>query len=105
MRDTAPFKEKLQTRLAELQSRLHHIEEDLDEPSDADVEERATEREGDEVMEGLGNAGLAEIRQIEQALKRIEAGTYGDCVTCGEEISEERLELLPHTSVCRNCAA
>ncbi|TNE56765.1 MAG: TraR/DksA family transcriptional regulator [Alphaproteobacteria bacterium] len=105
MRDIAPFKEKLESRLEELQSRLHHIEEDLDEPSDADVEERATEREDDEVMEVLGNAGLAEIRQIEQALKRISDGTYGDCVTCGEEISSERLALLPHTSVCRNCAA
>lgn len=104
MRDTAHFKTLLEARLEELQSRLHHIEEDLDEPADADTEERATEREGDEVMEGLGNAGLTEIKQIEQALKRIEGGTFGVCASCGEDISDERLELLPQTPLCRNCA-
>lgn len=104
MADAGAFKEKLEARLKELDSRLHSIEDELDEPGDADVEERATERESDEVLEGLGNAGLQEMKLIKHALKRISDGTYGVCASCGEDISKERLELLPHTPMCRNCA-
>ena len=55
-------------------------------------------------MESLGNAELAELKQINAALDRADAGTYGVCVKCGEDISPERLELVPHTPMCRNCA-
>ena len=68
MTDTAAMKRRLTRRLAELEGRLHDIEHELDEPMPADFEERATEREGDEVLESLGNAGLIEIRQITAAL-------------------------------------
>ena len=87
-----------------IEERLDEIEHDLDEPASADTEERATEREGDEVLESLGNQGAAELKRIEAALKRIDDGSYGDCVKCGEEIAPERLELLPATPFCRNCA-
>ena len=104
MPNEAHFKEKLTMRLNELTGRLHEIEAELDEPQSKDDEERATEREGDEVLEQLGNAGLREVEQIQAALKRMEEGTYGECVHCGEEISEARLEVLPHTPLCRICA-
>ncbi len=102
--DVEKYEKMLQERLAELNERLHEIEHDLDEPADADSEERATERESDEVLEQLGNAGLTEIRMIEAALKRIGDGTYGTCAKCGEDISRERLDVLPHTPMCKNCA-
>jgi RNA polymerase-binding transcription factor DksA len=35
----------------------------------------------------------------------MEKGEYGICVACGDPISEERLDVLPHTPKCRNCAA
>ena len=76
----------------------------LDQPADQDVEERATEREGDEVLESLGSSGLAEIRKIVAALKRVEDGSFGICVACGEPISEERLDVVPHAARCRDCA-
>ncbi|MFP1630111.1 TraR/DksA family transcriptional regulator [Zhengella sp. ZM62] len=104
MVDVAYFKNKLLARQAELRERLAEIEHDLDEPASADTEERATEREGDEVLESLGNQGMEELRRIDAALKRVEDGSYGDCVKCGEEISVDRLELLPATPFCRNCA-
>ena len=104
MIDPAPYKAKLEARLAELERRLGKIEHDLEETPNADVEERATEREGDEVLEDLGTAGLAEIRMIHAALRRIEAREYGFCVNCGEEISPERLDAVPHAARCRNCA-
>jgi RNA polymerase-binding transcription factor DksA len=104
MADVQKYERRLKDRLRELNERLQDIEENLDEPSDPDVEERATEREGDEVLEELGHAGLAEINMIQSALARIEDGAFGICVKCGEPISEERLEVLPHTPTCRHCA-
>lgn len=103
MRNVNYYEQRLRTRLRELKERLSEVEAELDEPSNADAEERASEREGDEVLEGLGNAGLAEIRMIEAALDRIAKGTYGDCVACGEPISKERLEAVPHAARCRSC--
>lgn len=104
MADAAHFEARLKARKAELERRLLHIERDLDAPAPADSEERATEREGDEVLEDLGNAGLTELRAIDAALGRIAAGTFGECVRCGEEIAPERLEVVPHAPLCANCA-
>lgn len=102
--DVQKFTSRLQDRMTELQERLEEIDEDLDEPADPDAEERATEREGDEVLENLGHSGLAEMRMIQAALGRIKDGTFGVCVACGEPVSMERLEVLPHTPRCKNCA-
>ncbi len=97
------YKKRLLKRLEELDVRLQTIEHDLDQPMSPDVEERATEREGDEVMESMGNAGLAEIAAINAALKRIKKNTFGVCVECGEDISEQRLDIMPTAVKCRNC--
>lgn len=40
------------------------------------------------------------VRQIDRALARIEAGTYGVCRVCGREIGEDRLEARPWTDLC-----
>ena len=61
MRDTTLYRKALLDRLGELDSRLHHIETELDEPHSKDWEENAVEREGDEVLEQLGHSGEAEI--------------------------------------------
>ena len=65
------------TRLLEaLNNQLHGIEDELESHHNRDWEELAVEREGDEVLEGLGNKGQAEIRQIKSALARMDAGEY-----------------------------
>jgi len=46
-----------------------------------------------------------ELQKIAAALRRIEAGDYGDCVRCGEEIAIRRLELDPATPLCIDCAS
>jgi RNA polymerase-binding protein DksA len=43
------------------------------------------------------------LEAIDAALKRIEAGTFGICRTCGQPIGEERLEALPWTTQCIDC--
>ena len=102
--DIAHFTKRLEDRRAELLRRLGRIERDLDETPPQDWEDRASEREGDEVLEDLGTAGLAELRMIDAALARVADGSYGICVNCGEDISEERLEAVPHAARCRHCA-
>lgn len=97
-------RKRLKTRLAELDHRLVDIEHDLDEAKPADFEEAASDREGDEMLEELGSVGLVEVRMIEAALKRLDEGTYGTCVSCGEPISAERLEAVPHAPLCKTCA-
>jgi len=99
------YQAKLQRRLAFLENRLENIEDQLDDPKSADWSEHATEAEGDEVMEELGLSGLEEIKAINAALGRIEAGTYGVCVKCGETVSQARLDVVPHTPFCRNCVS
>ena len=45
------------------------------------------------------------LRQVEDALGRIDAGTYGTCLACGRPIINERLELVPETPYCVEDAA
>lgn len=104
MTDLSHFREKLTTRLKELHERLDEVEDQLDDPHDPDFAEQAVEREQDEVLESLGAASEKEINLVENALARIEDGSFGICMKCGENISEERLEAVPHATLCRNCA-
>ena len=43
------------------------------------------------------------ISKVDEALKRIDDGTYGVCELCGESISEKRLEVRPVTTCCIEC--
>ncbi len=104
MTDVDHFERQLRERKAYLENTLERVEAALDEPSNPDAEDRATERADDEVLEGLGSSGLTELRQINAALERIDKGDYGVCVNCGEPIPEKRLEIIPHAARCASCA-
>ncbi|MFB0612708.1 TraR/DksA family transcriptional regulator [Aurantiacibacter poecillastricola] len=97
-------KARLEAQLAELETRLDHIERDLDEPSDPDSSERAVQMEDDESLEAQARLVTREIASTKRALDRIEKGEYGYCAQCGEEISEGRLEARPEAALCINCA-
>jgi RNA polymerase-binding protein DksA len=43
------------------------------------------------------------LAAINEALKRIEAGTFGTCARCGRPIAEERLEAIPYATRCIDC--
>ena len=43
------------------------------------------------------------LHKIEEALRRLEEGTFGYCFECGEEISERRLRALPFAVRCKDC--
>ena len=43
------------------------------------------------------------LRNLRQAIQRIEKGTYGACIHCGADISVKRLEAVPWTACCLDC--
>ena len=63
----------------------------------ADTASETYERELDE---GLEDDARAQLRQVDEALARVDAGTYGTCSVCGKEIAAERLEAVPWTTHC-----
>lgn len=105
MTPIATRKATLEARRDELLGRIGGIRQELESHQETDWEEIATQREGDEVLEGMGSEAQVELRGIAAALARIEAGEYGICQKCGVQISEARLDVLPFTPFCKECAA
>ena len=50
-------------------------------------------------------ASSRRVREIEAALRRLQAGSYGICADCSRRISRERLRALPCAVLCRDCQA
>ncbi len=48
----------------------------------------------------LANSLQSQLKEVERALAKIDAGTYGACEVCGKEIAEPRLEAMPTTRFC-----
>lgn len=105
MTDLDQVKAILEKQLAELESRLEHIGEDLAEPLNADSSEQAVEMEDDAVLEGQGALVTREIASAKRALERIADGSYGECVRCGGKINPKRLAVRPESALCISCAS
>ncbi|HEY7927503.1 MAG TPA: TraR/DksA family transcriptional regulator [Candidatus Dormibacteraeota bacterium] len=43
------------------------------------------------------------VKEIDQALELLESGDYGRCTTCGRQIPEERLAVIPWAALCVRC--
>jgi DnaK suppressor protein len=71
---------------------------------ESELEERAQVERAARLLARLDDVGKREIEEIDEALRRISSGAYGICEGCGEEISLPRLQALPMTSVCIECA-
>jgi DnaK suppressor protein len=104
--DVAAFKEAL------LQKKQELVGAGTIRPLQASMENNS--RQGDMADQASGNNEVhialklrqtdAKILQaIEEALQRIEKGTYGICRDCGEPIAEPRLNAIPWTRVCISC--
>jgi RNA polymerase-binding transcription factor DksA len=52
----------------------------------------------------LRDSERAQLRQVEDALERLDASTYGTCRVCGRPIAPGRLEALPWIATCIDCA-
>jgi DnaK suppressor protein len=100
----------LNYRLVELRAEVHaaqlaRLESDVDAHEVADRKGEATQQQ----LEGLGGAqeqrDIDELAQVESALKRLDAGTYGNCADCGDPIPLQRLQVQPAAQCCATCQA
>ncbi len=103
--DTNQYRQILLDLKQEVSGRIESIDRDIrHEGMSADWTEQASERENDEVLESLGNSSEQELSMIKFALMRIDEGNYFRCAECGADIPLARLDLLPFTAHCVNCA-
>jgi DnaK suppressor protein len=68
-----------------------------------DTYDLASEERDREINFILSDRERVKIKQIDDALVRLEDGSYGVCESCGLEVAEERLEAMPFTRLCRDC--
>ena len=105
--DEQSARTKLLALREELSDRVTRINRDLrhrDEPVAADFAEQVTEQENIDVLYALEGEGKVELKQIEAALGRLDAGDYGICDSCGNDISAGRLDVIPFATQCGDCA-
>lgn len=99
------LKGMLEDRRREIQEKLRSLRETL--PAEAadvrDIEEQSVDDFLSEVDFALMEMKSETLRQIDDALHRLEAGGYGVCSECGAEIGEARLKAVPFAQMCRDC--
>lgn len=84
----------LREKVHELDAKEHDLEYDVNFADSAQV---AAEMGENRV---LYDQLRRDLDDIEKALERMDAGTYGTCEVCGKDIAEARLEVMPATRVC-----
>lgn len=83
---------------------LKQAQQDLDIDTDGDETDEIQANILIGINNQLNTRNSAKLRQIEEALKRIDDKSYGLCQDCGEVISEKRLLNNPHFQTCISCA-
>ncbi len=68
---------------------------------DGDLVDRAEAFSSATVNEGLSSSQKKIIEEIRRAIQRIKDNNYGKCTICGDEIEEERLEVIPYADKCK----
>jgi RNA polymerase-binding transcription factor len=99
------LKTMLEERHREIQDKLRMLRETL--PAEVaevkDAEEQSVNDFVRDVELALIEMTSETLGQIELAMRRLEAGTYGICANCGTEIAEARLKAVPFATLCRAC--
>jgi DnaK suppressor protein len=68
-----------------------------------DIADQASSAYTKEFLLSIGDAERRMLKQVDEALLKIREDTYGLCESCGESISERRLEALPFARLCIAC--
>lgn len=64
----------------------------------------AAEQNGHVQSETLSEETVASLKRVRQAMKRVDDGSYGKCVNCGQMIDTDRLGIDPTADLCMSCA-
>lgn len=68
-----------------------------------DLADKAASAYSKELNFSLSDTERVTLVAIDEALERLEAGTFGVCTNCGTEVSEKRLQAIPWTAHCIDC--
>ena len=108
--DRAKFLAKMREQLLEMKAKLlAEIDSELraeregNKDEGMDTYDLASEERDREINFILSDRERVKLKQIDDALERMDEGTYGVCESCGLEIAEERLEAMPFSRLCRDC--
>lgn len=99
-------REKLLTMRRELIQKLNERYNDamsVGEDGTQDSADEAYNLYNKNLLLGRVETDALKLRLIEQALQRIDNGTYGVCIECEEDIEEKRLEYVPFARYCTDC--
>ena len=105
MNTPADPRQALELLASEYSHRVEAIRGDLNNAHSANFAEQAAERQNDDVLRNLLAEAEDGLRQVQHAQERLEAGHYGECTACGENIAPARLAALPTALLCVNCAS
>ena len=102
--EVAAYKTKLEAEKRRLLEEIERHTETPDFGSDVDHNDEETdEAEGLQNELGIAAALKARVNEIDAALARIAAGSYGACTSCEEKISDEVLRIAPESEFCASC--
>ena len=101
--NTEHFKQRLLEKERELHSEIARIEEEARAGGEAEVRDPIDDATTSQsISEALQEGTIASrtLLEVQDALRRIEAGTYGKCLDCGRDIEPARLEAIPWAEYC-----
>jgi RNA polymerase-binding transcription factor len=96
------LEEKKNSLSAEL-AKARDAEEETTEEATQDIADKAVSSYTREFLYSLSDSDRTTLLQIDEALARIEDGTYGLCSNCGTPMAEKRLMAVPWTPYCIEC--
>jgi len=94
---------EMKTKLLEEMELESKAEREGNKDEGLDTYDLASEERDREINFILSDRERSKVNNIDDALQRMEEGTYGVCDACGLEIAEERLTAMPFTRLCRDC--
>jgi len=100
------FKKRLEERQRELRHTMNRAAQDgrdADLESAQDIADRAANSYNKEFLFSQSNNERQLLQMVDGALDRIREGTFGECISCGQEINAKRLEAVPWTRHCIEC--
>ena len=100
------FRKKLETRQQELRRMVSRTEQDgrtADEGSAQDVADKAANSYNKEFLFHQSNNDRQLLQMVDGALSRLREGSFGECISCGEEFNATRLVAVPWTRHCIVC--
>ena len=100
------FKKRLEDRQRELRYAMNRTAQDgrdADLESAQDIADRAANSYNKEFLFSQSNNERQLLQMVDSALSRIREGSFGQCISCGEEINSKRLEAVPWTRHCIEC--